>query len=147
MKQYDEYQKLMRYKYGYYSFISLISLIMLNYFLGLFPNLQWAATKELEIMIILFLVVLFFINISIYHHAYFRKIDNKNRISWLFLIMGLFSLYLTYRNFLNFPEELIVDGKVGSSAIRLFSGIFFLSVPITTFIRNKLDEKMEKKEC
>jgi len=143
MKQYDEYQKLMRYKYGYYSFISLIGLIMLNYFLGLSPNLQWGATKELEILIILFLVVLFFINISIYHHAYFRKNDNKKGISLLFLLTGLFSLYIT---FLIMPEEIIIDEKIGSGAISLFSGLLFLSIPITTFIRNRIDKKMEKKE-
>lgn len=146
MKQYDEYQKLMRYKYGYYSFISLISLIILNYFLGLFPNLQWGATIETEMLIIVFVVVIFFANISVYHNAYFRKKDNKKGISWLFLITGLFSLYTTYQTFLFMPEEIIIDGKIGSGAIQLFSGILFLSIPITTFIRNGIDKKMEKKE-
>ncbi len=147
MKQYDEYQKLMRYKYGYYSFISLISLIMLSYFLGLFSNLQWATTKELEMLIIMFIVILFFGNISVYNHAYFRKNDNKKGISLLFLLTGLFSLYTTYQTFLIMPEEIIIDGKIGSGAIQLFPGLLFLSIPITNFIRNRIDKKMEKKEC
>jgi low temperature requirement protein LtrA len=88
MKQYDEYQKLIRYKYGYYSFISLIGLIILNYFLGLFPNLQWGATREIEMLIIIGVVILFFGNISVYHHAYFRKNDNKKINYWLFLAVG-----------------------------------------------------------
>lgn len=146
MKQYDEYQKLMRYKYGYYSFIYLISLLALNYILGLFFNFQWGATKETEMLIIMFVVAIFFANISVYHNAYFRKNDNKKGISWLFLITGLFSLYTTYQTFLFMPEEIIIDGKIGSGAIQLFSGILFLSIPVTTFIRNRIDKKMEKKE-
>jgi len=147
MKQYDEYQKLMRYKYGYYSFIYLIGLIILNYFLGLFPNLQWGETKELEMLIITFIVVLFYANTSVYHNAYFRKNDNKKGISWLFLITGLFSLYTTYQTFLIMPEEIIIDGKLGGGAIQIFSSLLFLSIPITTFIRNRIDKKIDKKEC
>lgn len=146
MKQYDEYQRLMRYKYGYYSFISLIGLITLNYFLGLFSNLQWGVTKDLEMLIIMYIIVLFFVNISVYHNAYFRKNDNKKVISWLFLITGLFGLYTTYQTFLIMPEEIILDGKIGRGAIQLFSGLLFLSIPITTFIRNRIDKKIEKKE-
>lgn len=69
MKQYDEYQKFMRYKYGYYSFMTLILLIVSNYILGLIFEVQWAQTKELETIIITFITVLFFINISVYHNA------------------------------------------------------------------------------
>lgn len=69
IKQYDEYQKFMRYKYGYYSFMTLILLIVSNYILGLIFEVQWAQTKELETIIITFITVLFFINISVYHNA------------------------------------------------------------------------------
>ena len=58
MKQYDEYQKFMRYKYGYYSFMTLILLIVSNYILGLIFEVQWAQTKELETIIITFITVL-----------------------------------------------------------------------------------------
>lgn len=59
MKKYDDYQKSIRYKYGYFSFLFLNSLLVLNYLLGLFFNLKWGATKELETMIILFVVGIF----------------------------------------------------------------------------------------
>lgn len=146
MKRYDEYQKLMRYKYGYYSFISLVSLIILNYFLGLLFNLQWGATKEIEMLIILVIVGIFFANISVYHNAYFRKTDNPKGTTWLFLFVGLFSLYATYQTFLFQPEEIIINGKIGRGAIQLFSGLMFISISITYFIRNRIDKKMEKKE-
>ena len=147
VKQYDEFQKLMRYKYGYYSFISLASLIILNYILGLFLDFHWGATKELEILIIVYIVALFFVNICVYHNAYFRKNDNKMILSWLCLITGLIGLYTTYQTFLIRPEEIIIDGKIGSGVIQLFSSILFLSIPVTDFIRNKIDKKIEKKEC
>ena len=65
MKKYDEYQKFMRYKYGYYSFNSLIFLVVFNYLIGLFFNFHWAITKELEIIILLIMIALFFINMMI----------------------------------------------------------------------------------
>jgi hypothetical protein len=45
------------------------------------------------------------------------------------------------------PEEIIIDGKISRWAIQLFSGLVFLSIFITTFIRNRIDKKMKKKEC
>ncbi|QQP70391.1 hypothetical protein JHE06_00595 [Carnobacterium sp. CS13] len=146
MKKYDKYQKFIRYKYGYYSFNLLISLFLLNYFLGLIFNFQWAATKELEVIIIMFVVVLFFVNISVYQNAYFRKGENKKSYSWLFLIVGLFSLYTAFQTFLISPEEIIIDGKLGRGVIQLFSGLIFISVPLTYFIRVRIDKKMENKE-
>lgn len=143
MKKYDEYQKLMRYKYGYYSFVFLICLFILNYLFGQFFNFQWGATKELEMLIIMFVVALFYVNISVYHNAYFHKNDDKKSYSWLFLIIGIISLYTTYQNFLISPEEIIINGKLGRGAIQLFSGLMFVSISITHFIRNKIDEKKE----
>ena len=141
MKKYDDYQKSMRYKYGYYSFIFLNSLLVLNYLLGLFFDLQWGATKELEMVIILFVVGLFFANACVYQNAYFHKNDDKKSYSWLFLILGGISLYTTYKTFLISPEELIIDGKLGRGAIQLFSGLLFVSIPLTYFIRNRIDRK------
>lgn len=146
MKQYDEYQKLMRYKYGYYSFIYLISLLALNYILGLFFNFHWGATKETEMLIIMFVVVIFYANISVYHNAYFRKKDDKKSYSWLLLIIGLLGLYTTYQTFLVRPEEIMINGKINEGATQFFSGIMFVSIPITYFIKNKIDEKRERKE-
>lgn len=48
-------------------------------------------------------------------------------------------------NFLIRPEEIIIDGKIGSGVIQLFSSILFLSIPVTDFIRNRIDKKIEKK--
>ena len=146
MKQYDEYQKLMRYKYGYYSFNTLIILLALNYILGLFFNFQWGATKELEMLSILFIVAIVFTNISVYHNAYFRKNENKKDSSWLLLFVGLFGLYGTYQTFLFQPEEIIINGNINRGIIQLFSSLMFVSIPITYFVRNKIDERRDRKD-
>lgn len=144
MKQYDEYQKLIRYKYGYYSYISLASLLVFNYIIGQYFNFQWGATKEIEMLIILFVVAIFFANISVYHHAYFRKNEDKKGYSWLLLIVGLFGLYVTYQIFLHQPEEIMINGNINRGAIYLFSSLMFVSIPITYFLRNKIDEKRDR---
>ncbi|MER2001393.1 MAG: hypothetical protein ABS862_02125 [Carnobacterium inhibens] len=144
MKKYDDYQKSMRYKYGYFSFLFLNSLLVLNYLLGLFFNLKWGATKELETMIILFVVGIFFANACVYQNAYFHKNDDKKSYSWLFLIIGGIGLYTTYQTYLISPEELIINGEIGRGAIQLFSGLMFVSIPLTYFIRNRIDSKRNK---
>ena len=145
MRKYDEYQKVVRYKYGYYSFNSLIILIVFNYLIGLFFNFHWATTKELEIIILLIIIALFFINACVYQRAYFYKDDDKKSYSWLFFIIGLISLYINFQTFLISPEKLMLNGKVGSGAIPLFSGLMFLSISITYFIRNRIDKKRKQK--
>ncbi|MBC9826206.1 MAG: hypothetical protein ABS890_03720 [Carnobacterium inhibens] len=146
MKQYDEYQKFMRYKYGYYSFMTLILLIVSNYILGLIFEVQWAQTKELETIIITFITVLFFINISVYHNAYFRKNEDKKGSIIGLLFLGIFNIFVAYQSLGVYPEDFILNGKIGEGLIQFFSGLMFLSIPITYFIRDKIDKKRSAKE-
>ncbi|WP_301426262.1 hypothetical protein [Carnobacterium sp.] len=146
MKQYDEYQKFMRYKYGYYSFMTLILLIVSNYILGLIFEVQWAQTKELETIIITFITVLFFINISVYHNAYFRKNEDKKGSIIVLLFLGIFNIFVAYQSLGVYPEDFILNGKIGEGLIQFFSGLMFLSIPITYFIRDKIDKKRSAKE-
>ncbi len=146
MKQYDEYQKFMRYKYGYYSFMTLILLIVSNYILGLIFEVQWAQTKELETIIITFITVLFFINISVYHNAYFRKNEDKKGSIIGLLFLGIFNIFVAHQSLGVYPEDFILNGKIGEGLIQFFSGLMFLSIPITYFIRDKIDKKRSAKE-
>ena len=146
MKQYDEYQKFMRYKYGYYSFMTLILLIVSNYILGLIFEVQWAQTKELETIIITFITVLFFINISVYHNAYFRKNEDKKGSIIGLLFLGIFNIFVAYQSLGVYPEDFILNGKIGEGLIQFFSALMFLSIPITYFIRDKIDKKRSAKE-
>ena len=146
MKQYDEYQKFMRYKYGYYSFMTLILLIVSNYILGLIFEVQWAQTKELETIIITLITVLFFINISVYHNAYFRNNEDKKGSIIGLLFLGIFNIFVAYQSLGVYPEDFILNGKIGEGLIQFFSGLMFLSIPITYFIRDKIDKKRSAKE-
>ena len=146
MKQYDEYQKFMRYKYGYYSFMTLILLIVSNYILGLIFEVQWAQTKELETIIITLITVLFFINISVYHNAYFRNNEDKKGSIIGLLFLGIFNIFVAYQSLSVYPEDFILNGKIGEGLIQFFSGLMFLSIPITYFIRDKIDKKRSARE-
>lgn len=76
MKDYDEYQKIMRYKYGYYSFILLLALLLLNEFIMTSPDPQWGETNGLETLFIMGIVLFVFNIATIYHNAYFSKREN-----------------------------------------------------------------------
>lgn len=140
LNKYDDDQKFIRYKYGYYSFNSLIILIALNYIFGLFFNFQWGATNELEIIILIGITALCFINICVYKNAYFFKHNNKRFYSWFYLIIGIVYLYRNFQTYLTYPEEILLDGKIGGGIINLFFGLLFFSISITYFIRMTIDK-------
>lgn len=142
MKKYDEYQKLMRYKYGYYSFILLVSLLVLNNILDIFFNLQWGETKEVETLFIMFSVMLFFIILSVYHNAYFRKTDDVKAYIWIFLITGIINLYSSF-DLGNFESGNTFNDKISTDAVYTFGGLIWLAIPITYFIRNAIDKRKE----
>lgn len=144
MKKYDEYQKLMRYKYGYYSFILLVSLLVLNNILDIFFNLQWGETKEVETLFIMFSVMLFFIILSVYHNAYFKKNDDVKAYIWIFLITGIINLYSSF-DLENFEPGNTFNGKITTDAVYTFGGLIWLAIPITYFIRNEIDKRREDK--
>lgn len=144
MKKYDEYQKLMRYKYGYYSFILLVSLLVLNNILDIFFNLQWGETKEVETLFIMFSVMLFFIILSVYHNAYFKKNDDVKAYIWIFLITGIINLYSSF-DLENFEPGNTSNGKISTDAVYTFGGLIWLAIPITYFIRNEIDKRREDK--
>jgi len=140
LNKYDDDQKFTRYKYGYCSFNSLIILIVLNYIFGLFFNFQWGATKELEIIILIGITALGFINICVYKNVFFYKHNNKRAYSWFYFIIGIVYLYRNFQTYLTYPEEIILDGQIGIGAIDLFFGLLFFSISITYSIRTIIDK-------
>lgn len=141
MKKFDEYQKLMRYKYGYYSFILLISILLLNEFLTSVFIFQWGEDKYVETLILIVMVILVFNVLSTYHNAYFHKEEDANdKLLGLFLF-GLFYLLISFFSFTSNPGAFFVNGKVTRNFIQLLVGINFISIPITHFIRTKVEEK------
>ena len=145
MKQYDEYQKLMRYKYGYYSFILLVGLLILNTLLGITFDTQWGETKEIETLVIMFLVMLFFVILSVFHNAYFRKNDNVKGYIWLFLITGIFNFYVSFEIGGFEMSNISTSGKVSSENVQTIGNLIWLAIPITYFIRNAIDKRRDEK--
>lgn len=143
MKKYDEYQKLMRYKCGYYSFIFLNCMLGLNAFLGIQFNVQWGETKELELLMII-LLALWFFNVScVYNHAYYRKGEEKRWALWLFLVLGITHLCLVIGTDHSPSEPIFSDGKIGFKLIHLLSPITLLSISVPYFIRDLIDKKKD----
>ncbi|GAB2318901.1 hypothetical protein IRB23SM22_11590 [Alkalibacterium sp. s-m-22] len=84
MGNFDEYQKLLRYKYGSQAFMILISLQFINFGLGLFTDFQWGETRETEYILLIFIPILYSLVMYIYHGAYFLKHQNGKLYSILF---------------------------------------------------------------
>ena len=144
MKKYDEYQKLMRYKYGYYWFNLLISLLALNNVLNIIFGFQWAETKEGETLLIMFSVMLYSIILSVYHNSYFKKNDDVKAYIWIFLITGIINLYSSV-DLGNFELSNIFKSKISTDAVYTFGGLIWLAIPLTYFIRNAIDKRRERK--
>lgn len=139
MDQFDEYQKLMRYKYGAYSFIFLMVLIMINYFLSLFLEIQWAETKELEFLLLLFIALGYFIVMSVYKGAFFYQKYKPTVYSFVYFLLGLMNIYLSFS-----PDFLLItDGLVSFNIIMLLSGLIWFLIPAAYFTRVLVEKRRD----
>ena len=144
MKDYDEYQKIMRYKYGYYSFILLLALLLLNEFIMTSPDPQWGETNGLETLFIIGIVLFIFNIATIYHNAYFSKREN---VAWYLLfdvLMSAFYIFILFSNKVGFPDNLFIEGKLSFNSFNLLIGLIFLTRPITYLIRKGIDKFRDK---
>lgn len=148
MKKYDEYQVLMMYKCGHHSFNLLIGLLLVNVFLGvrLGSRWEWGTTKEVEVLVILLIALLFNTIISVYHNAWYTKENEKRGHMWFFLIMGTLHLIFISTIFISKPNSLLTDGKVGFEIFKLMPALLGLSISIPYFIREWNEKRMEKNE-
>lgn len=139
MNDFDEYQKLIRYQYGTYSFILLLVLTFVNYFLSFIFEIQWAETKELEFMLLAFISVLYFTAMSVYKGAYFRKKQRPTVNASLFTLVGLINIYISVSS----STPLIKNGQVTFNSITLVSGLFLITVPIAYLTRIIVEKRKE----
>ena len=112
MKKYDEYQKLMRYKYGFHSFNLLIALLGLNVLLDIFFEVQWGETKNTEILVFIVISAIFFNVTSVYHNAYFHKDEDVKTQLWSLAIVGGLSLFVSSLTLFYNPESILTNGRV-----------------------------------
>lgn len=137
MNQFDEYQKLMRYKYGYHSFFIIVALSIINFNLELFYDIQWAETKSLEYILFIFLAIGYSIVMNVYKGAYFTKKQNSHLYAFIFLFIGLANFYLSTSSY----SPLIIDGLLTSNIIKLVNGLIWTSIPVAYFTRLLVEKR------
>lgn len=142
MKYLDEYQKFMRYKYGHHAFAIVLTLTILNMIISSAYDIQWAQTKEIESMVIMVIAVFYAIIMSIYRGAYFAKWENPIFYSIIFLFIGLMNFYLSFSP----HTPMIVDGQLTLNVMMLMSGIVWLAIPITYFVKLVVEKRRDAKE-
>ncbi|WP_368645392.1 hypothetical protein AB4027_11125 [Alkalibacterium putridalgicola] len=142
MDNFDEYQKLMRYKYGYHSFFIIVALSIINFNLELFYDIQWAETKSLEFMLFIFLAAGYSIVMNVYKGAYFTKKQNSNMYAVIFLFIGIANFYLSISPY----SPLIIDGLLTSNIIKLVNGLIWTSLPVAYFTRQLVDKKRNEND-
>lgn len=141
MINYDEYQKFMRYKHGHHAFILVLILVLINFWFTLFRDLQWAETKELETILLIFVAVIYSVVMNIYHGAYFNRKQSPQLYALLFFGLGLLNLYLAFSPY----RPLIVDGQVTMNIIMVVNGVFFILIP-AVYMTRVLVDKLRKKD-
>lgn len=142
MTGYDEYQKLMRYKYGYHSFMIILVLSIINFNLTVFMELQWAESKSLEFMLLIFLAIGYSIVMNIYKGAYFAKHQNSKMYTVFFFLLGIANIYLSSSPY----SPLITDGLVTLNSIMLISGMLWISIPVAYLTRIFVEKRRASKE-
>lgn len=140
MDQFDEYQKLMRYKYGAYSFIFLMLLIMINYLLSLVFEVQWAETKELEFFLLISIALGYFIVMSVYKGAFFHQKYKPTVYSVIYFFLGLMNIYVS------FSVSVIKDGRVTFNSIMLINGVLWFLIPAAYIIREFVEKRRDSME-
>ena len=141
MTNFDEYQKLLRYKHGHHAFLITMFLMFTNFIIDLSSDFQWAETKELESIIFMFVGIIYSVALNTYHGAYFDKKQNPKKYALIFFLLGIMNLYLTFSS----SHSLLVDGRVSKNTIMAFSAVLWLSIP-AAYILRKLVEKIRKEE-
>ncbi|SFC62553.1 hypothetical protein SAMN04488102_11421 [Alkalibacterium subtropicum] len=139
MQSYDEYQKHIRYKYGYYSFEIITFLTLFNYFLSALYDFQWAETKELEIIVIIFIANIYSLIMFSYRGAYLAKWQSPKRYSIIYFVFGIAIMTLSF--FLSSP--LVSNGRITSSILLFLIGLVLIRISctylVTRFVVDKLN--------
>lgn len=142
MQSYDEYQKHIRYKYGYYSFEIITFYTLFNYFLSALYDFQWAETKELEIIVIIFVANMYSLIMYSYRGAYLAKWQNSRRYSAIYYVLGVITMTLSF--FLSSP--LISNGRITSSSLLFLIGLVLIGIPFTSLVRRFVEDKQDVKD-
>lgn len=144
MNDYDEYQKMMRYKCGYYSFMLLLVLLMFDFILNDFWSYQWAETQGLETLFIMGLILLIFNGFTIYHNAHFSRKENAKWYLLLDILTGIIYTTMFFPIPTSNPKNLLINGKLTYSSFFILIGLTFFIRPVVYIIRKGLEKLKDK---
>lgn len=113
MGQFDEYQLMVRYKYGYQAFCIMIGLLI---FLGIFDNL----TYTLKALILFAVSMMYFFTRVVFSNAYTGRQGKAIPLGIIFIATGVMLIAVTF----NTPNRMI-EGSI-AAAYTVYTGIIIL---------------------
>lgn len=140
MTHFDEYQRFLRYKYGFHSFLIVVVLSAFNFSMSSIWSIQWAETKEAEYLFLLSIAVFYSFIMSIYKGAYFHKNETPALTIPLFLLSSF--LYLDT----SLSSPLLSDGKLTMRGLYLLFAIMWFSGAILYVVKALIDKRRDKKD-
>ena len=129
--QYDEYQRLMRYKNGYYAFYLINILLFINQLITYIGEIKWAQDSFIEYLVIIMIPIMFMNIRNTWQGSHFDRKEKPSVVIVLNLLLGLTYFWLA----LNRKQPLIEDGLVTLQVSQLLLGLVWISTPITYFIK------------
>ena len=139
-KRFDEFQVAKRHRYGYYAFILMMVLIVMNGVVKM--NYVWA-DPLMETLVLMYIPVTYLTVMLILKGAYASRNDkNTNLYIPLFRIVALFSLFVLGQSIWSGVFAPIRDGKLDNSAAILFIAAYSTFMTIAMIVRRRRDTRM-----
>lgn len=129
--QYDEYQRLLRYKNGCYAFYLINILLFINQLITYIGEIKWAQDSFIEYLVIIMIPIMFMNIRNTWQGSHFDRKEKPSVVNVLNLLLGLTYFWLA----LNRKQPLIEDGLVTLQVSQLVLGLVWISTPITYFIK------------
>lgn len=139
--QYDEYQRLMRYKNGYYAFHLLNILLFLNMFVTNIMEVQWAQDQWVEFSFIIAIPIMFMNIRNTWQGSYLNRNEKPSIANTISLIMGLAYFWLATRG----NYTLMQDGLLTLQAPQILFGLVWISTPLTYYGKYFVDKFSNEK--
>lgn len=143
MKDFDEYQRMMRYRNGHHSFFLTLALILLNVLIEMMRGIGWGVSNSVETLVIFSVSIIFFNVMNTLQGAYFRKAEKPLWGNLGILTAGVIYCLIYFDSNPNPAQELLLDGKVTIRAVQFLVILNAFSIPLTYFIKYFIDRKNE----
>ncbi len=135
--EFDEYQVSVRHKYGFYSFILTVMLLLLNFIIVDRLKILYA-TPSVQMIIIIFIVIVYFMIALTMNGAYlpFRRNEMYARgISFFLFLIGVVYCYRVY-NAGSFFDNGMLNDTVGDFLLGVLSILNAVMV-YYSYLKNK----------